>query len=246
MTVFERQMQEGALYMRLRQRRSRLDFALAGIAAMQELAPSAYASVSFGKQSVCLAHMLYQIEPEIPMFFLASWESFIIHNFDEVIKSFRERWPINLTIVKADNVSDNELSWKETRDLGRGDLQKMCARADWDGWYWGLVKEESFGRRVTLSYRWEGQPHPTIFKYTDGKYRCCPLRNWDNRDVAAYLHEHDLPVLDLYKRVGLQARTTARVTHDMAEMGGVAFLKNMDIERLNELTARFPELRNYV
>lgn len=246
MSLFERQMAEGALYAGLHQRRYRLEFALNGIEVMMELAPNAYASISFGKQSICLAHMLYQVVPEMQMYFLASWESWIIHDYENVIEEFVSRWPINLHIVQSDNVSDNDLSWKETRDLGQFDLQNMCNRDDWDGWYWGLVKEESVGRLRTLSIRWKDQPHPTIFRYTDRKYRCCPLMEWNNLDVAAYVQKHNLPLLDLYREHGLEMRTTARVTRDMAEMGGVAFLQNLSTERLNKLTERFPELRTFV
>jgi len=240
-------MRQGELYAQLPQRKRKLGFALDGIAAMQELAPKSYASISFGKDSICLAHMLYQIDPGLPMYFLASWESFIIHNYEEVIESFTSRWPINLTIVTADNVSQNPgLSWKETRDIGQHDLQDMCVREDWGGWYWGLTKEESKGRRMTLSYKWEGQPHPTIFRYKDGKYRCCPLMNWNLLDIAAYISKHNLPLLSIYKEYGLEMRTTARVTKNMAEFGGVAYLRQLGVDELNRLAARFPELRAYV
>jgi len=245
--VFNQQMLQGKLYAQLPQRQRKVSFALDGIVIMQQLAPNSYASISFGKDSICLAHMLYRIAPGLPMYFLASWESFIIHNYDEVIESFIAKWPINLNIVMADNVSQNlDASWKKTRDIGQRDLQNMCNREDWDGWYWGLAKDESKGRRMTLSCKWGGQPHPTIFRYTDGKYRCCPLMNWNMKDIAAYVQEHGLPLLDIYRQYGLEMRTTARVTRNMAELGGVAYLKQLSTEKLNRLTARFPELRCYV
>jgi len=246
MRIFEQEMESGRLYARLHQCQYRRDFALAGISAMMELAPHSYASISFGKQSICLAHMLYQIVPELPMYFLASWESWIIHNYDEVIAEFLDMWPIDLHIIQTDNVSNNSLSWKETRDIGQFDLQNMCKREEWDGWYWGLSKEESVGRLRTLSKKWPGQPHLTIFKYTDDKYRCCPLMEWEIMDIAAYLGDYHIPVLDAYKIGGLEMRTTARVTRNMAEMGGIAHLRYMSVERLNKLTDRFPEVRAYV
>lgn len=241
---FEIQMAAGRDYAQLRSFRNRLQFALDGITTMREIAPHSYASISFGKQSICLAHMLYQIEPTLPMFFLASGESWIIHNFAEVIDSFVSRWPINLTIVQTDHVFDGQnLDWQANRDAGQNDLQNMCDRREWDGWYWGLAKEESTQRYFTLSRKWEGQPHPTIFRYTDGKYRCCPLMNWTLMDLAAYISIHGLPILELYHKHGLQMRTTARVTRMMAEEGGVAYLNNVDQEAFNRLCARFPELR---
>ncbi len=246
MTEFEKQMLAGEVYAQTDKRHRRLKFALDGIEAMRILAPNAYASISFGKQSICLAHMLYQIQPDLPMYFLASWETWDLHNYAEVIESFVSRWPINLHIVQTDNVSANpDLSWKETRDLGDKDLQNMVNREEWDGWYWGLTKEESKGRRLTLNQKWEGQPHATIFRYKDGKYRCCPLMNWEILDIAAYIAEHDLPLLQIYKELGLQQRTTARLTKSAVEYHGMARIKRCDTSGYNRLAARFPELRKY-
>lgn len=244
--VFEQQMAQGKLYAKLHLRQCKLQFALDGIEAMQELAPNSYASISFGKQSLCLAHMLYRIKPDLPMFFLASWESFVIHNYEEIIESFTSRWPINLQIVMADNVSENpELGWQETRDLGQNDLQNMVNRADWDGWYWGLSKDESNQRRLTLSRR-DGQPsglHRLIYRYKDGRYRCCPLAEWTTLDLAAYISEHDIPLLNIYRCLGLEARTTARLTRKAAEWGGLTALQHSNISAFNQLCQRFPELR---
>lgn len=246
MNIYEREMAEGRLFAKTNRYRTQQQFSLAGIEAMQKIAPRSYASISFGKQSVCLAHMLYHVDPTIPMFFLASWESFLLYNYEEVIEEFTRRFPINLTIVMADNVSNNKgLSWKETRDLGQQDLQTMCTREEWDGWYWGLVEEESKGRHMTLNWKWKGQPHPTIFRYKDGKYRCCPLKQWGTLEIAAYVSTHEIPLLDLYKQNGLKMRTTARVTRDMAELGGVAYLRTLPQARLNKLLKRFPSLRVY-
>lgn len=246
MNHYEQQIEAGRLYAQTRSYKHKLQFALSGIDAMQEIAPTSYASISFGKQSICLAHMLHVKKVRAPMFFLASWETYLIGNYEEVISEFCARFPVDLTIVTADNVSGNaELDWKQTRDVGEMDLQNMCNRDDWDGWYWGLVEEESKGRYMTLNKKWQGQPHPTIFRYTDGKYRCCPLKNWGLLEVAAYISQHDLPVLDLYKKNGLEMRTTARVTRNMAELGGMAWLKTLPAERRNKVLARFPDLRKY-
>lgn len=244
MNEFERQIEQGLVYSRLDVYKRKLAFALEGIESMRKLAPLSYLSLSFGKQSIVLAHMLYHIEPTMPMYFLASGESFIIHNFEQVIAEFCERWKINLTIVRRDHVFDDDnKTWQQSRDEGKGDLESMCNREDWEGWYWGLAKDESKARRFTLSKRWEGQPHPTIFKYSDEKFRCCPIMNWNVNDLAAYIATHEIPVLEQYHRMGLQSRTTARITRKAAENGGVLEVKKTNITAFNRLCARFPELR---
>jgi 3'-phosphoadenosine 5'-phosphosulfate sulfotransferase (PAPS reductase)/FAD synthetase len=244
MTLFERQMAEGRIYARLSVRKRRLEFALEGILRMREIARRSYLSLSFGKQSICLAHMLYQIEPTLPMFFLASGETWMIHDYERVIDSFLSRWPVNLTIVQTDHVFNGaEKTWIQSLEAGHWDLQTMCRREEWDGWYWGLSKDESFKRRLTLRAQQKTSIHPTIFRYADGKYRCCPLMNWSLLDLAAYLGEYELPLLSDYQQQGLQVRTTARVTRYCAELNGVAQIKETNIEAFNKLCARFPELR---
>lgn len=246
MTIFESQLEQGRLYAKLPIFQQRLRFALEGIGAMGMLAPKAYLSLSFGKQSIVLAHMLFGIDRNLPMYFLASGESFIIHNYDEVISEFTKRWPINLHIVKRDRVFDgNNSDWQESRDRGQFDLQEMCNPKDWDGWYWGLSRDESNARFYSLAKKFDGQTHQSIFRYANGKYRCCPLMNWRLLDLSAYIDKYDIPVLKQYKKFGLQTRTTARVTKRTAELHGVYSIKQTNVEAFNKLTARFPELKSY-
>lgn len=238
------------------------------IGEMLKLGERFYVSLSFGKQSLIVAHMLYHVAPATPMFFLASSESWIMHDFADVIHSFMSRWPINLTVIQTNNAAldidadvaelsrrqpsitwrfkppgDLSWNWKQSRDYGQSDLEQMVSRDDYDGWFWGLAKEESVGRRITLSLRWDGQPHPAIYRYSDDKFRCCPLSNWQSLDLAAYIAEHDLPMLDAYRQRGLAARTTARVTRNAAEHGFMSLSRHYNIQVVNHLCARFPELR---
>lgn len=271
MSKYQQQIKTGKLYAMLPAYKRALRFAQEGVAAMLALSPRSYLSVSFGKQSICLAHLIYQVAPDMPMFFLASGESWMIHNFAEVIDDLMRHTPINLTIVQtnrlgldiADDIlgmserqpgikwvfrgwEEGDLDWKAARDAGDKDLQEMCDRAEWDGWFWGLAKEESFGRRMTLSWKWKGQPHPSIFRYADGKYRCCPVMNWELQDIAAYVATHNLKLLSEYEEFGLEARTTARMTKMAAGEGGVAHLNRRSRAGMNRLAARFPEMRQYL
>lgn len=242
MNDFERQMAEGRLHAKLPLFRRRLDFALDGIRAMLDAAPRAYVSISFGKQSLVLAHMVRQLAPDMPMHFLASEETWALYDYGPVIESFCSRWPIQLTIHQTTRLSGAD-TWKDARDAGDRDLQDMCDRAEWDGWYWGLAKEESPQRRMTLlaAYK-QGTPHPTIYRYADGKLRCCPLMHWDTRDLAAYIGLHDLPLLNIYRRYGLQQRTTARITKKMLRNQGMALVRMTNSAGFRQLVDRFPEI----
>lgn len=200
-----------------------------------------YLALSWGKQSIVLAHMIYQIRPKTPMVFLRSWESYLLHDYERVIAEFTAKWPVMWIDYFKDNVSWNSLSWKETRDIGQNDIQGMGDNAlpDWDGVIMGLSKDESKARRITTSLNtteWR-----TIFRYKDGRYRNTPIQAWTQMDLSAYIGLHSIPLLSAYKE-GLSARTTARITRNQAEMNGLKDLRRRDINAYNIIISRFPEL----
>lgn len=247
MTPLQSQLRCGRLYAQLNEYQYYIRKAHSDIEKMREIAPHSYLSLSFGKQSIVLAHILFHVEPDLPMYFLASGESWQMHNFREIIDDFTSRWDINLTVVQTDHVYDGqELDWKSSRDAGQNDLQSLSKIEDWDGWYWGLTKEESKQRQLTLS-RTKNQLHwkHNIYQYQDGKYRCCPLAEWENMQLAAYIATHDIPLLEIYHEFGLDARTTARMTKQTARWGGLTHLKQHDITAYNEMLSRFPSLRGF-
>ncbi len=268
MRLYDYQLEAGRLYAPSGKFERKLGFALAGIEAMIELCPRSYVSVSFGKQSLCLAHMIYKIAPQTPMYFLASSESWWLHNFGQVIGDFMDSTPVDLTIVQTNRLGldlsepmlelsarqpgikwilkgwdETPQNWEAARAAGHEDLQEMCDRQEWDGWVWGLAIEESFGRWQTLTKKWKGQPHLSIFKYKDGKYRCCPLMRWKVEEIAAYVATHGLRLLDEYEAHGLEARTTARATRLMALQGGLASLRRKAPDGYQKLIQQLPELR---
>jgi len=176
------------------------------------------------------------------MHFLASDETWSMYDYAAVIEQFCERWPINLTIHQTHRFT-NAPSWKAARDAGDSDLQNMVPRNTSDGWFWGLACEEAPEREKTLmaGYRHD-TPHPSIFKYRDGKFRCCPLMHWETIDLAAYIGEHDIPLLSIYQRYGLHQRTTARVTKKMLRNQGMTLCRMTNSAGFRELVNRFPEI----
>jgi 3'-phosphoadenosine 5'-phosphosulfate sulfotransferase (PAPS reductase)/FAD synthetase len=242
MNDYATQMAEGRLHRRLPEFGRKLAFAEQGIAAMLAAAPRVYVSISFGKQSLCLAHMVYTVAPRTPMHFLASEETWNLYDYQSVIELFCARWPIKLTIHQTNRLS-GATSWKNARDAGDKDLQDMCPRGDYDGWFWGLAAEESPQRKKTLlaAYR-QKTAHPTIFRYADGKLRCCPLMHWQTIDLAAYIGYHDIPLLSIYRRFGLQQRTTARITKKMLRNQGMALARMTNSAGFRRIVNQFSEI----
>jgi len=239
---FAEQMAVGRVHARTSTFAARLEWARQGVQAMLRAAPKSYVSLSFGKQSQCVAHLVYQVAPETPMFFLASEETWGLYDYADVIEQFRARWPIRLTVVQTHRLS-GAATWKEARDVGDRDLQTMCVREEWDGWYWGLSLDESKARRMTLlNARGQETTHTSIFRYVNGQLRCCPIQRWRLDDLAAYISTHDLPMLNIYQRYGLSQRTTARITRKMVEYDGLALARATNSRGFRTFVDRFPEV----
>lgn len=242
-TNFDEQMLRGRLHARTAGHRRAVDYALAGIEAMLQAAPRCYVSLSFGKQSICLAHLAQRIQPDIPMYFLASSETWALYDYADVVHAYQRAHAPKLTIVQTDRLAQAS-TWKGARDLGDQDLQRMCPRDQWDGWLWGLALDESRPRRITLAQGVKQRnAHPTIYRYADGKLRGCPIMRWGINDLAAYIGAHDLPLLGVYKRYGLTQRTTARITKLAARNGAMALARFSSGPALASITNRFPEVK---
>lgn len=243
--TLKQQLKAGKLYAQTWRYNNNENIAKASLSRFFSLCKNPYLALSWGKQSICIAHMISGIRPQTPMIFLRSWESFFLHDFERVQVDYLSRFPAHYIEHYKDNVSWNNWDWKETRDYGSEDLQNMAKEVvpDWDGVIMGLSKDESFARRMTLSKK--NTKWATIFRYTDDKLRCTPIQFWANEDLAAYIAKYDLPLLSAYHQNGIQARTTARITRNNAEMNGLTDLKKRDINAYNIITKRFPELRRY-
>lgn len=233
MDALDLDLKTGLVYSKTSQFIRKLDITIKSLERFFKLTSSPYLALSFGKQSIILAHMIYQIRPQTPMIFLRSWETYLLHNYEDVIALFTSKYPINLHIHYKDNVSWNSWDWKATRDYGSSDIQNMADECypEWDGVVMGLSKDESVARRITCSS--SNTDWATIFQYKTGKYRCTPIQFWQHNDLAAYLALFDIPLLNAYHQHGLKGRTTARITRNCAEMNGLIDLKNRDMSSYN-------------
>ena len=237
---YKKQIMAGRVYAKTQKRQKKLLFAQDGIYKLFDAVKRVYVSISFGKQSLCLAHMVYRIEPSTPMYFLASDETWEMYNYREVIDQFVDRWPIKLNIVQTHNFWGAS-SWKESRDYGDKDLQKMCPRENWDGWFWGLAKDESRARKISCSKNNSGI-HPSIFRYSDGKLRGTPIQDWNIDDLSAYIAEYDIPMLNIYRKFGLQQRTTARITKKARDFGSHTLIKATNLNGFRKLVNTHREI----
>lgn len=205
-----------------------------------------YVSFSCGKDSSVMAHMVLGIKKDVPLRFLSSGETRLVHNVDDILDFFRN-FGATIEEINIDRVFSEEwkyVSWTEQRKAGNKDLQRL--NEGYDLVFMGLRKQESRNRQRTLNMLKTDWFPPYTYRYQSGMIRCCPLAEWTTVDVAAYLVSREIPVLDWYNFDSIEGRTTARLTGDAVRQNVLVYLKQKDPGAFYKLTARFPEFRLYI
>jgi phosphoadenosine phosphosulfate reductase len=149
--------------------RRRLDRALQEASSFLAEGP-AYVAVSWGKDSVCLAHMIYTLSPETPLIWFCGG-----------ILETPECYTVRDVFLSA-----HPARYFELADDGAGDPDAWTTRTD-SRRITGIRGEESKWRALSASRH----GHSTARS-------CRPLLRWLADDVFAYLAHHDLPIHPAY------------------------------------------------
>lgn len=201
MGIYEKQLVEGKLLAMMPDHKRKVQKSLTDIDQMLAVCNAPYVSLSWGKQSVCLMHMVYQIDQTVPGVFWREPETHIIADFDNVIEQFLSRWQINYFDVMLDEPSHQQAAAKWEAANGK------------TGVFMGFARHESKARRYTTA---KANRH-NIYRRKDGFYRSTPLRYWSDMDIAAYAAFYSVPMLDLYHKFGFTARTSAGIEMGTAD-----------------------------
>lgn len=146
---------------------------------------------SFQSECVVLLHLLREIRPDIPVLFIDT-----LHHFAETYAyrdHLAQEWKLNIVNVRAAEPAVG--LWQTSTD-------QCCARhkvgplftalESYDTWFTALRREQS-PSRANLA---EVAP----FQLASGAVlrKVSPLAAWTSRDVEAYAHIHEIPLLPLY------------------------------------------------
>lgn len=146
-----------------------------------------YAGVSWGKDSVVLAHLIYRSGFEVPLVWIRV----------EPIKN------PDCELVRDAFLADYPMRYEE--------IEQWCSK-DHDGWHAGgtlergrTESEHRFGRRRILGIRADESGERRLTCLVNGEqseYSCRPLAWWSAQDVMGYLADNDLPVHPAYAMTG--------------------------------------------
>jgi len=215
MNKLEKQLQEGRMLAKLPQWVAKYSKAIRDIRLMLAQSPESYVTLSWGKQSIILAHMVFSVRPSVPCVHWSNPNAELFADFAATRDKFIERWSLNY-IEFPDG--DTDL---------KGNGKRYMQQNGMTGVFMGLAAEESKGRQYTLK-----GGHETLRQYKDRTWRCCPLAAWETHDLAAYIASYDLPLLSPYRRYGLETRTSTGATKGSHSERGLDFLKSTQLEDL--------------
>ena len=221
-----------------------------------------YASLSFGKDSLVMIHLLLSIRPDLPVMYVncGEWDEW--PDTPRVKRAFVTLTDCHLTELSGPSIvsayvqagevyrQDEEQSRSARRaqhdySASLGELLDAEAKSrGFDGAFIGLRKEESNNRARLFAMR-----GPLYFATTRQQWACNPLAWWTARDVWAYIVTNNLPYNDLYDldpQGREQARNGAMFGTRSARYGRLVFLQKMYPDWFNRFAAEFPEVRRYV
>ena len=216
------------------------------VKSMIAISQNPYIAFSCGKDSSVLADIVLQINPKIKMRFISSGETRIVHNVDDIMDYFRDKYSADIEEINFDRVFSEKwknASFDEQRKAGRRDIQNVD-NSKYDGVFMGLRRQESRARQISLiCCKTDGLPNG-MYKYSNKEFfRMCPLERWKTEDIGAYISENGIPTLKWYKQFGFEGRTTARITGDAVRQNTLFFLKLNNPAGYQKIVERFPELK---
>lgn len=215
-----------------------------------------YGSISGGKDSTAMMHLINQIDPSIS--FVSEKDDMDFPNELDYMDSLRERYDLNLTIISPpvklwDVVMDhNFMEDIHSKGTNFSDtyfyslLRNYQEQHGFKGVFLGLRAGESKGRK--FNYMTNGAIY---FNKSWQQTVCQPLAEWTAQDVFAYLFSNEIPILDVYfktKFVGTpeKIRKSWILPSAQANRGQALWLKYYYPEIFRRLAIINPQIRTYV
>jgi phosphoadenosine phosphosulfate reductase len=159
--------------------------------------PDVVMSSSFQTQSIPLLHMIAEIKPDLPIYFLDTG-----HHFPETLHykaKLQETWKLNIIDLRQDGKDETDAG-QCGEPLHRTDPDKCCrinkvapmekALQNTRAWITGIRREQT-----------EERPKANILELRrNGLFKINPLLNWTRQELWQYIHDYNLPLHPLFSK----------------------------------------------
>lgn len=236
------------LYSRLGEHRARVRRSLAHIEEWLTLAQRPYISLSGGKDSTCVLHLVRSIAPEVPAVY---WDAdCAFPEVSELIDAtpncvrYKTDEPFLDTLARFGAHGGSDLENETMRTTVYGPVKRWIAETQSDGCAYGLRQEESRGRRML------GRTRGVVFFSAQYQvWMCQPVTHWTYNDVWAYIVSNDVPYAGTYDRMWEMPEREQRISYWAGETnrqnGRWAWLKRNYPDLFNRLCEVLPDARTY-
>lgn len=240
------------LYSRLPMFGCKVERAKAMVVEALSQASNPYIAFSTGKDSLVVAHLVWQQNPKIPAVYFdadcAFPESYELLDRYEQAGYPLIRWPCEPlldTIERGGGILSPATGYAIMESTVRLPVRQILAKYNFDGCFLGLRADESYGRKKTIDV------HGEFFAYKDdGVLRLLPVARWTHADIWGYLVSNTVDYNRVYDKMSDMPEEERRVSfwagYTKMRWGRFTFLRRHYPELFNKFAARFPEVRNFV
>lgn len=217
-----------------------------------------FVSVSWGKDSIVVAHLLWEQYPDIQMIWSDRGEEGEYPETYDLVERWKEEFGISLLSLKPEmsmfeiyrKYGVPEVTSDHTRDIVKNinlvqTIDRYAKENNYDGRIMGLRIEESRGRAHLGKLK-----GPLFYSKTQQLWICNPIIYWTARDVWAYIVTNDLPYHPLYDQNQIKNREEIRLSNWSGvfdfQNGRVVELKMNHPELFEKIAKEFPEVGKLV
>jgi phosphoadenosine phosphosulfate reductase len=155
--------------------------------AIERFHPRLKTACSFQKEETVLAHMLSEIAPDARLFTIDT--GVLFPETLQTWKRFEERFALPIEVIDA---AGPGAPWTQSNCCSTAKVDGLeRALADVDAWITGIRREQASTRAAAPKLERDERR---------GIWKLNPLADWSERDLWAYIAEHELPYHPLHDR----------------------------------------------
>jgi phosphoadenosine phosphosulfate reductase len=236
--------------------RKKVNKAREAIANFLDLGIKSYVSVSGGKDSTAMMHLVWQTDASVAV--MSEKDDMDFPGELEYMHKLQQLYNLNLTIIQPDvSLWDIVKKFDFTEDIhSRGTefsdeffyglIEEFQYKNNYKAVFLGLRAEESKGRMHNYAIN-----RSIYYNESERHLVCQPIATWTGIDVMAYLFENEVPILDVYFKTKFvlaphEIRKSWALPSHQSSKGQALWLKYYYPEIFQKLAVINPKIRSYV